>query len=922
MPIRLKKLLSLFLSIALVLPAAMPAAAIAEERSVELDNHSLATDQTTTITAIRIDDVDKPQPGKQLDDTATVTSAEGATWDIATLWVSDELSVTTMAEEGHTYLPVLAFFVPQGYALEGSGFTVTLSDSLTKLFGTSDIISVYNAQHGITYILPATLRNLFAQSTPANASSSDANEAASASVAEAATAEAVASPASPSLVELYCAQTAREKLSDSDLEWLIDLVLNHLQPQAVELLLNKFPAFTEASANDELGTSIGMYIYFKTGDDDGLSEHQGAAEALAYVQAMVKKVEDQLKYCNMIGINASELVASDEKGNPETDLATGKFTLARSGKDFITFQNTIVHEMFHAFMDDYNRTGMCGAIRLDTAARLADDTYTTDDLRTYQMLHYPLWFIEGTASCMENNYEYRYETFEKLRMKDGKPLDLVDAKTLFTNFMTATDSDNKLMFFPLAYWQGGTTKVDGEEIEIQPWNARYVSGYLATLYLSELAYQKASKGDSAKSLDANNQPVFSADKIRMGLNYILREMHEGKALDNVIKEISTDKNGTCNYDSTDSFETKFVMGEMIEKNGKQGFGGDPKSIEFVVDFLNYMTAIEKKLPKGAKPNGSILFDFEEDFASPLDPSKRTASSFYRIIDSNELTPSSVKNDETRIGAGKTSIDLRDILQQLLNDLNSMADDETLPQAAKASAKTPSTTATTAASAAKKSTTPVASKPAATAPATKKEKATATAKKPSATDTTTATAPQGQGQSGTATDSAATQTMKATAAAKTPAAKATEEQKSAAATESANEESTTAQDPAATETEQSKESVVTEPATNEEPATTAEPSAADKPTAAEEPAPTEQPAATEPVSSEDATPQEPATTTEPTTTEQPAATEPLSSEDATPQEPAAEESVFTDTIATEPAPTQEPVAPEPAAPEAPDANPTE
>lgn len=100
--------------------------------------------------------MDKSQVGAKLDDTATVSTAEGATWDIATLWVRDDLSVATTAEEGRTYLPVLAFFVPQDYVLEGSSFTVTLSDSLTELFGTNDIVSVYDARRGITYILPAT----------------------------------------------------------------------------------------------------------------------------------------------------------------------------------------------------------------------------------------------------------------------------------------------------------------------------------------------------------------------------------------------------------------------------------------------------------------------------------------------------------------------------------------------------------------------------------------------------------------------------------------------------------------------------------------------------------------------------------------------------------------------------------------------
>jgi hypothetical protein len=80
------------------------------------------------------------------------------------LWVRDDLhisKVADVAEEDRTYLPVLAFFVPQDYALDGNAFTVTLSDSLIQLFGTQRVLSVYDASTGITYILPASNRDLF-----------------------------------------------------------------------------------------------------------------------------------------------------------------------------------------------------------------------------------------------------------------------------------------------------------------------------------------------------------------------------------------------------------------------------------------------------------------------------------------------------------------------------------------------------------------------------------------------------------------------------------------------------------------------------------------------------------------------------------------------------------------------------------------
>ena len=172
------------------------------------------------------------------------------------------------AEQDRTYLPVLAFFVPDDYALEGSSLTVVLSDELTALFDAEEVISVYSEETGITYILPASLKSLFvrAASAPYTEEQEDSEV------------------AQPTLVDIYCAQTARDALSDDDLMWLIDLIVNRLEPQAVNLLLDKFPAFRAAAEKGEIGTRIGLYIYYEKGDKDGDPVHDGLSdEALAYV---------------------------------------------------------------------------------------------------------------------------------------------------------------------------------------------------------------------------------------------------------------------------------------------------------------------------------------------------------------------------------------------------------------------------------------------------------------------------------------------------------------------------------------------------------------------------------------------------------------------------------------------------------------
>lgn len=79
------------------------------------------------------------------------------------------------------------------------------------------------------------------------------------------------------LVDIHCAQTARDEFSEEDLEFLLDLVVHKLEPQAVELLLDRFPAFRTAADQGQIGREIGLYVYCMEGDDDGVPEHATAS---------------------------------------------------------------------------------------------------------------------------------------------------------------------------------------------------------------------------------------------------------------------------------------------------------------------------------------------------------------------------------------------------------------------------------------------------------------------------------------------------------------------------------------------------------------------------------------------------------------------------------------------------------------------
>lgn len=242
-------MLALLLSASMVFSTSVPATvALAESHSIQIQNHWQANNRTT-VSDVRIDGVLAPKAGALLDDEARVTTSPNAAWDIPVLWVSDDLTLATEAEECKAYLPVLAFFVPQDYSLAGDAQTVELSESLTKLFGGNEIISVYNEATGITYILPAAAKNLFVAASDAQ----PANE-------YEATASDSGSPAE--LVDESGSEEnpQDEDPEDEDLEWLIDLIINTIEPQAVNLLVNKFPAFSAAAQEGAIGKQIGMYI--------------------------------------------------------------------------------------------------------------------------------------------------------------------------------------------------------------------------------------------------------------------------------------------------------------------------------------------------------------------------------------------------------------------------------------------------------------------------------------------------------------------------------------------------------------------------------------------------------------------------------------------------------------------------------------
>ena len=236
-------------------------------------------------------------------------------------------------------------------------------------------------------------------------------------------------------------------------------------------------------------------------------------------------------------------------------------------------------------MDDYNRTGMLGATDIHNAVTDEEGDFPTKELEDlYNTIHYPRWFIEGTASSVENVYAFRYNMFKMLRAKEGSETtfnDIYDVNSLLYNYLNAT-SDKKDLYFDLEF-SGGYDE-NGNEVDSD--QSRYVSGYLATLYLSELAAKKG--GESAIKEDETTVAI-SSERLRAGLNSILERMHNGETLDQVVNDLSpVDVNGKKLYSDTNDFEAKFIKGVGSETATGTNYSGDEASLQFTTTFLNYL----------------------------------------------------------------------------------------------------------------------------------------------------------------------------------------------------------------------------------------------------------------------------------------------------------------------------------------------
>ena len=647
-------------------------AAELRETNLRVANHTAGRSGAMTVKEPVVSDIEAPEAGKPLDDKALVTTAEKEHWEIPVLWVSSSgevisgtangsqgISVTAAADR--EYFPVIAYVVPENYTIantDGSSGTymLKLTKEVTKLFGASQVITIYNNNTGITYLLPASLKDLFAaKAKDSSADGSycslsdgendcncnpnavsdaydegdgeeweydgDDSEVSGYGDGENPAEEKPAETELQKLVRIHCNDAAKKVFSQDDLEFFADLIINRLQPQAINLILESFPSLRVEASEGGIGRDVGLEI-----DYDPDSSYYGYATNNPNIK------QGTLSY--FISINTAMLVKDKKAANP---------VVTKGGDNIIELANTMVHEFFHVFMYDYNRTGMIGMTT--PTEPTAVNGKETDK---YSQVLFPLWFIEGTASAVEHNWRGRPNEFIVLRREfseDVQYRQFYDRELLLKRYVLGydqTQDDGSVKNF-FTYDLECANGYDKSGHKVDTVGSRYTAGYLATLYLSELSASSHSKiGSSITRTDSG--VTFDNERLKYGLDNILNMLHSGKSLDTVIKEISKG-----DYQSTADFEARFIKGPLTEGY----YYGDDKSIEFAVDFMNYMLKISNTEGRNNVANGSILFDFEQDFAIPLDPNKYDTTKTLKVYPYNSYVYSTVNPVYAHTSGGKS-----------------------------------------------------------------------------------------------------------------------------------------------------------------------------------------------------------------------------------------------------------------------------
>ncbi len=638
---------------------------------------TLANGRIIYVKGFKVTNLTPPSHGQLLDTSATVTADSGLSWEVPVIWVDQNGNMLKIALDIDGVVacyPILAFYLPEGYAMatgKNVTYDISMPDFVTDLMAKSGVATLSNPSNGVTYITPLLPgKNKVEANRTTQYSLYDEEETESASsgveekpyVPQADTSDSgngnggsggggrsgnrsgykkydpkLSEDEEKAIIDLHVQSDDSSKdaieelknLDKNDLAWFISFVKNVVEPEAVQLLEQKFPAYGDAAEKKkdeaELGEKLGLYVYYKAaegsqnsgnsevGDETDETDNTGGEVGNGTIAELKWDYSEQGELTYSLGINVSYFYTVDKE--------SGKTVFNDEAYDLL--DNTLLHEIMHAHMLDYTRTGMTGKKYDEASGKYVNSAENK----------FPTWFIEGMGMSVDNPYQYlnAYFTGESDK-SDGYGFDS-ETKTYDAELLKEKYSADSTM--RLEYADSNSTS--------DVTKSAYASGYLANVYLAYLAAIAYDKKDAIS--EKKGEITIDSKVIRSGMNHILEELHNGKTLDNIIGEISPSDGagGNC-YSNTDEFASKFIA-----SSGEDSDGG--KSADFCATLLSYFASNSDNTTNGKNVNGSVLLDFDDLDTYQLKGISKVKTEVY-VLDNAQESKSNVNSEEAQKSGGK------------------------------------------------------------------------------------------------------------------------------------------------------------------------------------------------------------------------------------------------------------------------------
>ncbi len=383
--------------------------------------------------------------------------------------------------------------------------------------------------------------------------------------------------------------------------WLADVIMTEIEPSAVEKLM-QVPVFMEAVMNQEISRYMTLGLTYND------VNQFGAMVSAAYVGddgnsiRDVKGPVDNMAYrlfVNLLGFG------------PETRTDPSKRLL---------LEDTLIHEMMHAFMYDYNRNAMAGTDRM--GFRLLEDTENEQD-NPVALNEFPSWFAEGTASTVQAGFGSRPEEFVSFFGTDLTNEELWEILSDRQRMMKALTWADDLFLISLEYSEN-----------------TYNMGYVACMYLYSLAAEQMGL-ETVRQSDGITE--LSHEALLAGMNRILKEIHDGMSFTEMLREISRDpQTGEPLYQDADDFVKKCFRGE-----------NEPGLIFFQHMMQDYISASYD--PQVFVPSGSVLPGYVNSLQPYLEEGRGAPEVFILCAGSgkadDEYAISTVRPSKLALGGG-------------------------------------------------------------------------------------------------------------------------------------------------------------------------------------------------------------------------------------------------------------------------------